>query len=85
MRKEEREKWEKNEKKKIGNIGHKAHWPDGLVIIYCQCEMLFLFRSYVSLQRRRADDEHEELIRDVSQRMGQPAEKKEWTCHDFHE
>lgn len=45
--------------------------------------MLFLFRSYVSSQRERADDE--ELIRDVSQRMGQPTEKKEWTCHDFHE
>lgn len=47
--------------------------------------MLFLFRSYVSSQRERADDEHEELIRDVSQRMGQLTEKKEWTCHDFHE
>lgn len=60
----------------MGNIGHEAHWPRGFVIIYCQRETLFLFRSYAPLQRERAEDEHEELIRDVSQRTGQPAEKK---------
>lgn len=70
----------------MGNIGHEPHWPRGFVIIYCQCETLFLFRSYTPLQRERVEDEHEELIRDVSQRTGQPAEKKEErTCHDFHE
>lgn len=45
------------------------------------------FSSFVvALQRERVEDEHEELIRDVPQRTGQPAEKKEErTCHDFHE
>lgn len=34
------------------------------------------FRSYAPLQCERVEDEHEELIRDVSQRAGQPAAKK---------